>query len=92
MIITNWSASNTYKKYLSKKITKPMDFNLDEWEITYNKKIQQWNSSDCGVFVCCCMEAMVKKKYENLKFTNNSDYQMGRMHLLSRFVMGPTIP
>ena len=75
-------------------INQDENFDKDEWNnmnwkpIPMTGKIIQYNNTDCGVFVCCSMEALVLNKFHQLKFTENEDYQMGRLHILRKLVLG----
>ena len=62
-----------------------------EWSLSLklDNAIVQHNNSDCGIFVCCIMEAICQDKYAESKekgFVNNRQYEMARLYLTHRIV------
>ncbi len=52
----------------------------------HENHLLQWNGSDCGAFVCICMEALVYNEYHSLRLDDIQTYQQGRLHIVGKCI------
>ncbi len=69
-----------------KQFFRPRPQGEDVFDMQHESIYHQHNSSDCGVFVCVCMEATCKNMYHSLKLDNNWTYQQARLHVVGKCV------
>ncbi len=60
----------------------------DIFHLDHESKYHQPNGYDCGVFVCVCMEALCKGKYNSLRLGTDFILQQARLHVVGKCVSG----